>query len=93
MLHIIFTVERKTVAVTRPSLTLNLMLPLINKKRQKQGTVTVVLCVGQTVSLLFVYSETAKAEAESKQKTYASHEDAKQAFKDLLREKVHIHLV
>lgn len=39
------------------------------------------------------YSETAKAEAESKQKTYASHEDAKQAFKDLLREKVHIHLV
>ena len=33
-------------------------------------------------------SDTAKTEAESKQKTYASHEDAKQAFKDLLREKV-----
>lgn len=40
--------------------------------------------------MLLFSSDTAKPEAESKQKTYASHEDAKQAFKDLLREKVQL---
>jgi len=38
-----------------------------------------------------LYSEVAKVEVESKQKGYATHEEAKQAFKDLLREKVHAH--
>ena len=43
-----------------------------------------------TISFTVYCSDIAKAEVESKQKTYASHEDAKQAFKDLLREKVHV---
>jgi len=40
------------------------------------------------LSVICYLSEAAKPEVESKQKGYATHEEAKQAFKDLLREKV-----
>ena len=43
------------------------------------------------LSVICYHSEAAKAEVESKQKGYATHEEAKQAFKDLLREKVLIY--